>query len=190
MVCPSFFPTSEDFEITEFKEFCKWKSRITDYRLTKSRVTADTEFTNHGCIFSVFPNHALTFCRIPNHAEPLPDPVVRPNTSPHKRIPYVKIAIINLTPTPSPPQKNLRHYYPSQCPPRASFSLFPSSWALYFSPLPIPILPEGRKRPLRRREKSFHFDAVSQTVFPPFPVKFDAGFPSPLGLQDTVPIPG
>ena len=74
-VCPSFFPTSEVFEITDFTEFCRWKSRITDYRLRKSRVTADTEFTNHGWIFSVFPNHALNFCRIPNHAEPLPDPV-------------------------------------------------------------------------------------------------------------------
>ena len=38
--------------------------------------------------------------------------------------------------------------------------------------------------------KSFYFDTVSQTVFLPFPVKFDVGIPSPLGLQDTVPIPG
>ena len=50
--------------------------KITNHELQKkSRVTADTEFTNYGWIFSVFPNHALNFCRIPDHAEPLPDPV-------------------------------------------------------------------------------------------------------------------
>ena len=53
-------------------EITNHKQRL---QIRKSRVTAYTDFTNHGCIFSAFPNHALNFCLIPDHAEPLPDPV-------------------------------------------------------------------------------------------------------------------
>ena len=69
LVCRSFFPTNEVFDIRDHGIH-----GISVGGNHESRTTADIEFTNHGWNLSVFPNHALDFCRIPDHAEPLPDP--------------------------------------------------------------------------------------------------------------------
>ena len=37
-----------------FKEFCRWKSRIMDHKYSKSHVTADIVFPNHGWIILYF----------------------------------------------------------------------------------------------------------------------------------------